>query len=73
MRLLLFILFLFSMPVHAHQPKLINYSPTIDSPHKVFFPEISKAYYGKLTGNPHYYIVNSDKAFSFYAGILSNV
>ena len=58
MRLLLFILFLFSMPVHAHQPKLINYSPTIDSPHKVFFPEISKAYYSKLTGQPHYYVIN---------------
>ena len=71
MRLLLFILFLFSMPVHAHQPKLINYSPTIESPHKVFFPEISKAYYGKLTGQPHYYVINSEDDFLFYTSILS--
>ena len=71
MRLLLFILFLFSMPVHAHQPKLINYSPTIDSPHKVFFPEISKAYYSKLTGQPHYYVINSEDDYLFYTSILS--
>ena len=71
MRLLLFILFLFSMPVHAHQPKLINYSSTIDSPHKVFFPEISKAYYSKLTGQPHYYVINSEDDFLFYTSILS--
>ena len=71
MRLLLFILFLFSMPVYAHQPKLINYSPTIDSPHKVFFPEISKAYYSKLTGQPHYYVINSEDDFLFYTSILS--
>ena len=71
MRLLLFILFLFSMPVHAHQPKLINYSPTIDSPHKVIFPEISKAYYSKLTGQPHYYVINSEDDFLFYTSILS--
>ena len=71
MRLLLFILFLFSMTVHAHQPKLINYSPTIESPHKVFFPEISKAYYSKLTGQPHYYVINSEDDFLFYTSILS--
>ena len=59
------------MPVHAHQPKLINYSPTIDSPHKVFFPEISKAYYSKLTGQPHYYVINSEDDFLFYTSILS--
>ena len=59
------------MPVHAHQPKLINYSPTIGSPHKVFFPEISKAYYSKLTGQPHYYVINSEDDFLFYTSILS--
>jgi len=71
MRLLLFILFLFSLPLHAHQPKLINYSPTIDNPHVVIFPEISKAYYSKLTGQPHYYIINSEDDFLFYTSILS--
>ena len=59
------------MPLQAHQPKLINYSPTIESPHKVFFPEISKAYYSKLTGQPHYYVINSEDDFLFYTSILS--
>ena len=71
MRLLLFILFLFSLPLHAHRPKLINYSPTIDNPHVVIFPEISKAYYSKLTGQPHYYVINSEDDFLFYTSILS--
>ena len=59
------------MPLHAHQPKLINYSPTIDNPHVVIFPEISKAYYSKLTGQPHYYVINSEDDFLFYTSILS--
>ncbi len=71
MKLLLFILFLFCMPLQAHQPKLINYSPTIDNPHAVIFPEISKAYYSKLTGQPHYYVINSEDDFLFYTSILS--
>ena len=53
----------------AHQPKLIKYSPTSNEPHDVVEPEISKAYYGKLTGEPHYYIIKNDVEFSFYAGI----
>ena len=57
--------------MHAHQPKLINYSPTIDNPHVVIFPEISKAYYSKLTGQPHYYVINSEDDFLFYTSILS--
>ena len=59
------------MPLQAHQPKLINYSPTIDNPHAVIFPEISKAYYSKLTGQPHYYVINSEDDFLFYTSILS--
>ena len=59
------------MPLHAHQPKLINYSPTIDNPNVVIFPEISKAYYSKLTGQPHYYVINSEDDFLFYTSILS--
>ena len=68
---LLFILFLLSMPLHAHQPKLINNSPTIDNPQKVVFPEISKAYYSQLRGQPHYYVIKSEDDFLFYTSILS--
>ena len=53
----------------AHQPKLIKYSPSSNKPHDVIEPEISKAYYGKLIGEPHYYKIESNIEFSFYAGI----
>ncbi len=67
----LFLLFFFTFEVFAHQPKLINYSPTLEKPHEVINPEISKAYYGKLTGEPHYYIINNETDFLFYTSILS--
>ena len=71
MRILFFIFFLISINSYAHQPKLITYSPSQENPHKVISPEISKAYYGKLTGDPHFYLINSNSEFLFYAGILS--
>ena len=64
-------IFFCSSNLLAHQPKLINYSPSIDNPHQVIDPEISKAYYAMLTGEPHYYIINSKEEFLFYTGILS--
>ena len=66
MKLIVIIIFLFSSHLFAHQPKLINYSPSIDNPHQVIDPEISKAYYGKLNGEPHYYMINSEEEFLFY-------
>ncbi len=67
---LLIILYLISFTYAlAHQPKLIKYSPTSNEPHDVIEPEVSKAYYGKLNGEPHYYKIESDTEFSFYAGI----
>ena len=71
MRILIIILFLLCKPIFAHQPKLINYSPSFDNPHEVIYPEISKAYYSKLEGEPHYYKINSESDFLFYTGILS--
>ena len=58
MRLVAIMIFFCSSNLLAHQPKLINYSPSIDNPHQVIDPEISKAYYAMLTGEPHYYIIN---------------
>ena len=69
--LTIFILFFFATTLFAHQPKLIDYSPSKDNPHQVVYPEISKAYYGQLTGQAHYYKIDSDKEFLFYTGILS--
>tara|TARA_Y100001970_G_scaffold268654_1_gene360191 strand:+ start:20 stop:712 length:693 start_codon:yes stop_codon:yes gene_type:complete len=71
MKILTIFIFLLSSSLYAHQPKLINYSPSKQNPHEVVYPEISKAYYSKLTGEPHYYLIQSDKEFLFYAGILS--
>tara|TARA_B100001250_G_C19772308_1_gene777753 strand:- start:65 stop:745 length:681 start_codon:yes stop_codon:yes gene_type:complete len=65
------ILFFFSIKSYAHQPKLIKYSPSLENPHEIIYPEISKAYYGKLTGKSHYYRIKSKKDFFFYSGILS--
>ena len=72
MKKLLLLVILFSINftfTFAHQPKLIKYSPSSNEPHDVIDPEISKAYYGKLSGEPHYYKIKSDTEFSFYAGI----
>ncbi len=70
-KLILIIVFLSTSlsPTFAHQPKLIKYSPSSNKPHDIIDPEISKAYYGKLSGEPHYYKIDSDIEFSFYAGI----
>ena len=70
MKTIFLIIFIFiSSQTLAHQPKLIKYSPSINNPHQVNLPEISKAYYGKLEGEPHYYKIESESKFSFYAGI----
>ena len=56
-KMIFIFILLLTTNLFAHQPKLINYSPSVDNPHEVIFPEISKAYYGKLSGEPHYYII----------------
>ena len=71
MKIFILLLVFYPLSVFAHQPKLINYSPSFDNPHEVIYPEISKAYYSKLEGEPHYYKINSDTDFLFYTGILS--
>ena len=72
MRIIFLLIFtIISFNAYAHKPKLINYSPTINNPHEIVYPEISKAYYSKLVGEPHYYQINSKEEFLFYAGILS--
>ena len=70
-KLILLLSFMIIFESKAHQPKLIKYSPSLESPHEVIHPEISKAYYGKLTGEAHYYRIKSKKDFLFYTGILS--
>lgn len=66
----IFILF-FAFQCYAHQPKLIKDSPTKQNAYFVSNPEISKAFYGQLKGEPHFFKIISDKNFLFYAGILT--
>jgi len=57
--------FLLPTVTSAHQPRIVTENPTI-----VTFPEVSKAYYGKLGGEPAVYTITSKKAFAFYVGVL---
>ncbi len=49
----------------AHQPRITESRKTI-----VTDPEISKAYYSKLTGEPDVYIIESNKTFNLYVNVL---
>jgi hypothetical protein len=50
---------------HAHQPVVVDSETT-----EVVDPEISKAYYGVLSGAAHTYVITSDIEFDLYVGIL---
>lgn len=61
------ILAIFLVPIlaFAHQPRIIESRIT-----QVLEPEISKAYYGELTGEPDVYIIKMDEAFDLYVNVL---
>lgn len=68
LKLFLFIaIFFFFVPsqTSAHQPRLVDQPET-----QVIDPEISKAYYGELNGQPHTYDFTAEKDFNLYVGIL---
>ncbi len=71
MKILIFLIVFYPLFLFAHQPKLINYSPSAENPYKIKNPEISKAFYGTLDGVPHIYEIKSENDFLFYAGILT--
>lgn len=49
----------------AHQPRIVEDNPTV-----VTLPEVSKAYYGTLSGEAAVYTIESDKPFALYVGLL---
>lgn len=49
----------------AHQPRITEGRLT-----QVSDPEISKAYYGKLTGEPDVYVIKATEAFDLYVNVL---
>lgn len=63
----LFIAVFFFLPVLAlaHQPRITESRLT-----QVPDPEISKAYYAKLTGEPDVYVITSSEAFDLYVNVL---
>lgn len=63
----IFILALFLAPALAlaHQPRITESRLT-----QVPDPEISKAYYGKLTGEPDVYIIEGSEPFDLYVNVL---
>lgn len=65
--LAVFFLALFLAPAlaSAHQPRIAESRLT-----QVPDPEISKAYYGKLTGEPDVYIIEASEAFDLYVNVL---
>ncbi len=51
---------------HAHQPRIV----TGEHVTLVEAPEISKAYYGELTGKPDLFVVERDKQWDLFVEIL---
>lgn len=65
--LLLFLALFVFLPAIAlaHQPRIIESRLTT-----VPDPEISKAYYGVLVGEPDVYVIHASESFDLYVGIL---
>ena len=65
-------LLIFSSYSIAHKPVMNeNSSYPADAPYEIEEPEISKAIYSTLIGEPHFYRIESETDFNFYAGILA--
>ena len=64
--LFLLLILLLPIAVNAHQPRYVETQTAI----QVIEPEISKAYYGQLTGEAVTYTINSDKDFKLYVNLL---
>jgi len=64
---ILFIIPVFLLPTvtSAHQPRIATDNPII-----VTSPEVSKAYYGTLNGEPAVYTITADEPFALYVGVL---
>lgn len=62
--LLLLISFSFAS---AHQPQIVVGERPITL---IVEPEISKAYYGQLTGEPHVFTIDAREPFDFYLNVL---
>lgn len=66
-KIYLVLLLIFFIPIlaSAHQPRVVDSNEIL-----VVNPEISKAYYGQLSGVPHVYNFTTDKPIALYVNIL---
>ena len=55
----------------AHQPVLNSEKSNSEKPYIIDEPEVSKAIFAELKGEPHYYRIDSKTKFKFYAGITT--
>ena len=56
----------------AHQPILNSEkNNSVEEPYIIEEPEVSKAIFAELKGYPHYYRIDSNTKFKFYAGITT--
>ena len=55
----------------AHQPVLNSEESNSEAPYIIDEPEVSKAIFAELKGEPHYYRIDSNTKFKFYAGITT--
>ena len=65
---ILVLLFIFvnrPLEVLGHQPRIVKTEKI-----NISKPEISKAYYGKLSGTPHTYIINAKNTIDLYVNVL---
>jgi len=53
------------LEVLGHQPRIVKTEKI-----NISKPEISKAYYGKLSGTPHTYIINAKNTIDLYVNVL---
>ena len=67
LRVVIFIVSILSCPlgVFAHQPRIVDTEKIY-----VTKPEVSKAYYAKLSGKPHTYIISVNSAIDLYVNVL---
>ena len=66
-RIIIFFVTMISWPlgVFAHQPRIVDAEKI-----HVTKPEVSKAYYAKLSGKPHTYFISVNSAIDLYVNVL---
>lgn len=64
--LMILLCLLIAVPVSAHQPRLVMEKQKTE----INEPEISQAFYAELDGEPDYYLLDEDREFDLYVGLL---